>query len=191
VIVLTRNIVRRRSIRLPGFDYSQPGAYFLTICSAQRTCIFGSAEKGQVLENELGKLVRACWLEIPQHFPTTETDAFIIMPNHLHAILNIRRSRLENNCSRQEVFSLPTMDSVPTIVRTFKAAVTWQARKQQLGSGEAIWQRDYYEHVIRDENEYVDTCRYISLNPLRWDLDENHPSLLGRGTIYRAPTRHF
>jgi len=119
---------------------------------------------------------------------------FVLMPNHLHAILNLKRHIPDSHEPSREAFSSPTAASVPTIVRTFKAAVTREARRQiQAGP---IWQRGYYEHVIRDGKEYADICRYILENPLQWEFDENHPSVIAGteprlrrgGTIYRAPT---
>lgn len=195
-MVINRNFHGRRSIRLAGFDYSRPGAYFLTICSVERRCIFGSIDHGQFRENTLGQLIRACWLQIPDHFPSVETDEFVIMPNHLHAILNIKRSGPRREGPRHEAFSSPTCASIPTIVRTFKAGVTRLARRQGQWNYGAIWQRDYFERVIRDGKEYADTCSYIKGNPLRWELDEDHPSFhrtggraFAAGARYIVPLR--
>ena len=197
-MVIRRMFPGRRSIRLQGFDYSQPGCYFLTICSVERKCIFGSIENGQPKESALGQIIRACWLRIPNHFPAVETDAFVIMPNHLHGILNIKKHASGHDGPNREAFSSPTFASIPTIVRTFKAGVTRLARQRGQWSGGAIWQRNYFERVIRNGEEYADTCRYIAENPLQWELDEDHPAailsrggpprLRRRGTIYRAPT---
>ena len=133
-MVTDRDCPRRRSIRLTGFDYSQPGAYFLTICSADRKCTFSSIENAQIRETALGRLLHSCWMAIPEHFPATELDEFVIMPNHLHAILNIKAARFEAGVLCQEAFAAPTVGSIPTIVRTFKAAVTRLARKQEKWS---------------------------------------------------------
>lgn len=171
-------MIGRRSIRLRGFDYSQPGAYFLTICSAERKCTFGSIENGRVVESGLGKVIRACWIAVPQHFPSTEIDAFVIMPNHLHAILNIKKKPAGSDGHSRENFAAPTIASVPTIVRTFKAAVARRVRETDTSISGPIWQRDYHERIIRDGKEYAETCRYIGLNPIRWELDENHPTAL-------------
>jgi len=116
------------------------------------------------------------------------------MANHLHAILNIKKMNVRRGPPHREGFSSPTFASVPTIVRTFKAAVTRHFR--QHPSVGVIWLLYYFEHVIRDGKEYAEICRYIRENPLRWDLDENHPSSVAKqkprlcrgGTIYRAPT---
>jgi len=170
----------RRSIRLPRFDYSQMGAYFLTICSAQRKCIFGHVEHGQVVETALGQIIRACWLQIGTHFAAVETDVFVVMPNHLHGILIIRRPSLRITKPQVEAFSAPVAGSIPTIVRTFKAAATREARKYGYLSNGPIWQRDYYERVIRDAKEYAETWRYIASNPVQWESDENHPRVFGK-----------
>ncbi len=177
----------RRSIRLPGFDYSQPGSYFLTSCSTERKCNFAHSENSQLRETVLGQLVRTCWLEIPQHFPSVETDAFVIMPNHFHGILNIKKHFRSNDDPRREAFSSPTFASIPTIVRAFKAGVTRLARQRAQSPGGAIWQRDYFERVIRDGKEYADILRYIMENPLRWESDENYPTSLRTGARSIVP----
>ncbi|HXR33155.1 MAG TPA: transposase [Verrucomicrobiae bacterium] len=197
-MVINRIFVGRRSIRLPGFDYSQAGSYFLTICSVERKSIFGCIENGQPMENALGQIIRACWLQIPDHFSAVETDAFVIMPNHLHGILNIKKRVPGNDRPNREAFSSPTFASIPTIVRTFKAGVTRLARQQGQWPDGAIWQRDYFERVIRNGKEYVETCRYIAENPTGWESDEDHPAFVPSidrqprlrrgGTMYRAPT---
>jgi putative transposase len=175
-MVISPKFRGRRSIRLPGFDYSRPGDYFLTICSVERRCIFGHIVNGCLHESALGQIIRTCWLQIPEHFPAVETDAFVIMPNHLHGILRIKRFSQAPDSPHREAFSSPTFGSIPTIVRTFKAGVTRLARQQGQWPQGALWQRDYFERVIRHGKEYAETCRYIAENPMRWDLDENHPS---------------
>ena len=171
-----RRFPRRRSVRLSDFDYSQPGSYFLTICSARRQCIFGSLANGTLVETALGRIVRVCWQPIPEHFPHVETDDFVLMPNHLHAILNIKRPSALCGRHASEALSSPSTGSVPTIVRTFKAAVTRQAR--ELGVITTVWQSGYFEHVIRDAKEYAEISNYIALNPLRWRFDESHPKFI-------------
>jgi putative transposase len=177
-MVITHKFRGRRSIRLPSFDYSQPGDYFLTICSVERRCIFGHIENGCFHESTLGQIIRTCWLRIPEHFPAVETDAFGVMPNHLHGILRIERFSQGPDSPHREAFSSPTFGSIPTIVRTSKAGVTRLARQQGHWTQGALWQRDYFERVIRHGKEYADTCRYIMENPLGWEFDENHPSCL-------------
>ena len=77
----------RRSTRLPGYDYAQPGAYFVTVCAMGRECLFGAVRDGQVVCSEFGEVVESCWHRIPEHFPCVETDAFVVMPNHINGII--------------------------------------------------------------------------------------------------------
>jgi putative transposase len=165
----------RRSIGLKAFDYSQPGAYFLTICAAEQKCIFGKIEAGLMRETVLGKIVHVCWLQIPNHFANTELSAFVVMPNHFHAILRLNKVPGRSVESTTESFGVPLPMSVPAIVRTFKAAVTRDARRILGDSVSQIWQRNYYERVIRDGKEFDETYRYIAENPLRWSADEENP----------------
>jgi putative transposase len=167
----------RRSIRLEGFDYSQPGAYFLTICAAEQKCIFGKVEDGLMHENALGKIAHGCWLQIPDHFANAEIDAFVVMPNHFHAIIKLKRVIGRPSALKTESFGVPLPLSIPTIVRTFKAGVTRDARRILGDSVTQIWQRNYFERVIRNGKEYDETYRYIAENPLRWSVDEENPLL--------------
>ena len=173
----------RRSIRLKEHDYSQPGAYFVTICTRDRACLFGEIVDGEMRLNEAGEIARGCWEEIPRHFPLVELDAFVVMPNHVHGIIVIQ--------GRGERFFAPTSTAPTTtiaqspsrtigsIVRGFKIGVTkWFRANTDLHS---IWQRGYYEHVIRNEAELTAIREYILGNPARWDEDENNPTLLTSG----------
>jgi putative transposase len=176
----------RRSIRLKGYDYSQAGGYFVTVVTFRREALFGEIMGGEMCLNELGKIVAECWQEIPAHFPNAEADAFVVMPNHVHGIIFL----FENNPSDADVsdgrgtiyraptitieqFGKPTIGSLPTIVRTFKAAVTRRAGRE-LNSAN-IWQRNYYEHIIRDQPDYERVAAYIADNPSNWAEDEENP----------------
>jgi REP element-mobilizing transposase RayT len=163
-----------KSIRLKGRDYTFPGAYFVTICFADRKNVFGQVNAGKAEENQLGQLVRARWLEIPQHFAKVELDVFVVMPNHMHALIHLGGTRAGADQDRREEFGKPVAASLPTIVRTFKAAVTRDARLVFENSILEIWQKNYYERVVRDDKEYADTYRYICENPLRWEMDEEN-----------------
>ena len=173
------HVNRARSIRLQGFDYAQAGAYFVTICSTEKKCIFGQVREGAMLENDLGRIVRSCWVEIPRHFANVEADAFVVMPNHFHGIVKLVKEPRSPGSSRVEAFSKPVASSVPTIVRTFKAAVTREARRACGESRAAIWQKNYFERVIRNDKEYSDTYGYILENPMRWGLDRENPAFKG------------
>jgi len=169
----------RRSIRLRGADYSEPGAYFLTICAAQRRNIFGTIDKERVVLSALGEIVRACWVEIPQHFARASTEQFVVMPNHIHGIIGLTVGAryivpFDRTVRTLEKFQKPVKGSIPTIVRTLKAAVARQARKELGIGGDEIWQRNYFEHVLRDGKEFADASRYILENPQRWEWDKEN-----------------
>jgi REP element-mobilizing transposase RayT len=172
--------LHRSSIRLPGADYANAGAYFVTICAAEGREIFGSVEGGQVLLTELGKVVRGCLVQIPKHFANATLKEFVIMPNHLHAILALGVGAryivpFDQRARTPEAFQKPVKASIPTIVRAFKAAVTRQAGKELGRAGQEIWQRNYFERVIRDGKEFADASRYIGENPMKWEWDHENP----------------
>ena len=169
----------RRSIRLKGYDYSQAGGYYVTIVTFRRECIFGEVTDGEMRINAMGRIVQECWDEIPVHFPKTEVDIFGIMPNHFHGILfiygDVGRGTIYRAPTNQQIekFGKPTIGSLPTIIRTFKASVTRRAGRE-LGLGN-IWQRNYYEHIIRNQADYERIFRYIFDNPANWDQDDENP----------------
>ena len=171
----------RRSIRLKGYDYSQAGGYFVTIVTLWRECLFGEITSGEMQLNALGRIVEECWHAIPEHFPNTDVDVFEVMPNHVHGIILIHDETRRGTIYRAptptiEQFGKPTVGSLPTIVRTFKAAVTRRAG-QELNSSN-IWQRNYYEHILRDQRDYERIANYIASNPVNWADDEENPNRL-------------
>jgi putative transposase len=173
----------RRSIRLKEYDYTQPGGYFITIVAYQRDCLFGEIVNGEMRLKDLGKIADECWRSIPNHFPNVELGAYVIMPNHVHGILVIndpagidsipseRRGTIYRAPTEQ--FQKPVPGSMPTIVRTFKAAVTRRSGREHNATG--IWQRNYYEHVIRNHEEWDRIHRYIEANPSMWTEDDENP----------------
>lgn len=165
----------RRSIRLKYYDYSQQGAYFLTICTQYRQCLWGEIKHDQILLNNLGAIVLQCWLEIPLHFPSVELDVFVIMPNHLHGILWIQES--VNQEEQYNKFQKVVKGSIPSIVRSFKAAVTRKINQicQHKGTS-LIWQRNYYEKIIKDEEMLNNVREYIINNPHNWEKDSEYSS---------------
>jgi len=165
---------RRRSIRLPGYDYSQPGAYFVTVCTRDRECLFGKATKGAVCLSALGQIVAGCLADLPSHFQDVELDEWVVMPNHVHAILVIHGRGTACRAPTLNVrFGRPVSGSLPTAVGTYKAAVTTLARRNHLA--DAVWQRNYFEHVIRDEEDLRRIREYIAHNPPSWEIDEENP----------------
>jgi putative transposase len=176
---------RRRSIRLRGYDYTRPGAYAITISSLRGDHSFGQVLDGEMRLNVYGEIVRDCWKEIPAHFPHATLDTFVVMPNHLHGIILIEERvhdgggfpRRGTACrAPTEQFGKPVPGSLPTMVRSFKSAVTRRINQQRGTVGGRVWQQGYYEHVIRDQQELDKFRRYILENPLKWDLDRESPN---------------
>ncbi|MBI5945916.1 MAG: transposase [Chloroflexi bacterium] len=165
----------RKSVRLPGYDYSSEGAYYVTIVTYHRDCLFGEVRNRGAVLNEYGKIADICWRSIPDHFPFVELGAYVIMPNHVHGIIIITDDRRGTiyRAPTQEQFQKPVSGSLPTIVRTYKAAVTRQIGREHNATG--IWQRNYYEHIIRDEKDLQNKTDYIEANPILWDEDDVNP----------------
>lgn len=188
---------RRRSIRRPGYDYAQPGAYFVTICAFHNWCIFGDVVCDEVQLNAFGEIAREEWFrgaQIRQYLQLL-SDEYVVMPNHIHGIIRIV-DHATPCCggSVSERFGKPVPGSVPTIVRAFKSVTTRRINELRRTSKAAVWQDNYYEHVIRDE-ESLDRIRaYIAQNPRRWALDPENPRSVhgtkhGRGTALPCPSQ--
>ena len=186
----------RRSIRLPTYDYSQAGGYFVTICTHNRKVMFGHIVEGDMRPNRLGELVRDCWREIPLHFPEVELDAFIIMPNHVHGVVLVGLNRARGcgepgavaDCRgaaccaptgavERWSFTGPSAGGLGTIVRSFKSAVTRRINVVRGSPGRTVWQRNYYEHVIRNADDLAEIRRYTADNPMKWDRDKENPAV--------------
>ncbi|HEY3296915.1 MAG TPA: transposase [bacterium] len=168
---------RRRSVRLRDFDYASNGAYSVTVCTRQRECLFGEIKDGELILNDLGRMVEKAWREIPNHFPSVFLDTFVLMPNHLHGILLIDNGRTGTACRAPttESYQHPVPGSVSTVVRSFKAAVTKRVREQSGDPFVVIFQRGFHENVITSRGEHLALRAYITRNPLAWDEDENNP----------------
>ena len=159
----------RRSIRLRDYDYSQPGAYFVTVCTHNRDLLLESAAaQGAVL---------AAWQELPTRFPAVALDEFVIMPNHVHGIVILVAGR----SLRGAASHAPTNRVRPTlgeVVLAFKSLSAIKVNAILNRTGLRFWQRNYYEHVIRDEDELSGIRQYIRDNPLPWHEDPENPSNL-------------
>ncbi len=213
----------RRSIRLRDYDYSQPGAYFITLCTQNRECLFGDIVNGEMVLNEYGMVVKQCWLAIPQHFPHAQLDAYVIMPNHVHGIIILnenvgvqnfepqrnepqrnepqrnepqrnepqrnepqrnepqrnepqrnepQRNEPQRNEYQRNEYQKIIPKSIGSIVRGFKIGVTkWFRENTDIYN---VWQRNYYEHIVRNEYGLTKIREYIINNPLNWENDENY-----------------
>ena len=168
----------RRSIRLQYMDY-QPGAYFVTICACLKHCLFGRVESGRMDLSPIGEIVRACWVDIPNHFPGVNADTFVVMPNHVHGILSIeeraRRAVPLRDQARFEPLRRAVPGSVPTIVRNYKAAVTKLVRDTAGNRAMQVWQSNYFERVLRNGEELANASRYIQENVAMWHHDKYNP----------------
>ena len=172
---------RHNSIRLPGYDYSAAGAYFVTVVTASREPFFGEIVSGEVFLNAVGSTVQACWEQIPSHFPHVGVETFVIMPNHIHGILQFYEDHqkvgaqhavpLHNNIKKPNPKVEP--GSLGAIIRSFKSAVTRQVRREMNLT--TIWQRNYSEHIIRNPVDYEKITAYILDNPRNWQDDEEYP----------------
>jgi REP-associated tyrosine transposase len=168
----------RRSIRLRHYDYSSAGAYFVTICAKDRECIFGNVVDGEIFLNTWGDIVQACWNDLTAHYPWVMTDAFVVMPNHVHGIVRISDDHNDNvgaGFKPAPTTKPPKRHGIPEIVRAFK---TFSARRiNQLRGVRAIpvWQRNYFERVVRNPDEMNRIRQYIANNQAHWNDDENNP----------------
>ena len=171
----------RRSIRLKGYDYSAGGAYFVTLVTFRRECLFGEVVKGEMRVNRVGEIVQKWWDEIPIHFSNVETWVFVVMPNHIHGIIVIAERRgtvpVPNDNQNNSGGGTPPLRA-PTlgqIVAYFKYQSTKDMNALGNGTIAKYWQRNYYEHIIRSEREMENIWKYIEMNPSRWDEDEENP----------------
>ena len=186
------DIHHRRSIRLKGHDYSQEGLYFITICTQNRMHLFGEIKDGEMILNEYGGITEKCLLEIPDHYPHAKLRQFVVMPNHIHFIieitvktdvgLNVGANVGANNYSPLQSTPPPSSQSpspppthgtsktIGSIVRGFKIGVTqWFHKNTDIHT---VWQRNYYEHIIRDKKSYHQILEYIQTNLLKWKDDQ-------------------
>ena len=170
----------RRSIRIKEYDYSQGGAYFVTICVHDRECGFGEILDWEMRLSSVGEIARQCWLEIPNHFSNIELDEYVIMPNHVHGIIIIPPNTVgvQHVEPLQSKFQHIIPQSMGSIVRQYKSAATRTCR--QRGHEQFRWQRNYYEHIIRDQKDLNTTRRYIHDNPAKWYLDKENPDNIQR-----------
>ena len=202
------NLPRRRPTRLRGYDYTQPGAYFVTTCVQHRKCLFGTIIDRKMRLNEIGQIVVECWNRIPQHFPSVELGESVIMPNHFHGIISWGITETgdphpQENCNRRGEVTSPAHQSgnrtnrrgevtspdalnpnrrgeVPSptlgkIIAYFKYQSTKHINQHHNPLRTRIWQRNYHDHIIRDDTDLQRLREYIQINPMKWELDQLHP----------------
>ena len=176
----------RQSIRLCDYDYSRAGAYFVTVCAWQRECLFGEVVDGEMRLNDAGQVVTDIWDALPQRYQEAKVDVFMAMPNHIHGIIVINDpgfgGRGVGAIHELPLHTSPLRDrrnmALPKIIGYLKMNSAKSINQQRNTPGVPVWQRNYYERVIRDESEFHAIRQYIIDNPLKWVEDENHPTQL-------------
>ncbi len=170
-------IHHRHSLRLKGYDYSHAGAFFVTICLQHRACLLGEIVDGMMRLNNAGQMVNTVLDEIPSHYPGADIDAFVAMPNHIHGIIVIGQPSEIG----QPQGVAPTGVSLSDVVHRFKTMTTKRymdgvKQKGWVPFDGKLWQRNYYEHIVRNERDLSLVREYIGNNPAQWELDSLHPS---------------
>ncbi len=170
---------RRRSLRLPRFDYTQQGAYFVTICTRNRACLLGDIVEGRMHLSEAGRLAQVAWEDLPHHYPHVQIDVWVIMPNHMHGIVILAEVQATEDDMPVDVGAglkpAPTRHGLPEILRAFKTFSARRINALHNTVGTPFWQRNYYEHIIRNEAALNRIRQYIADNPARWAEDPENP----------------
>lgn len=214
----TQYFRNRKNLRLKNYDYASDGAYFVTICTNHRECLFGDIIDGQMCLNDAGLMIDEIYHDLENKFANIQCSEYVIMPNHFHCVIHIcndecmmnERANMEfaptngNNGSlqkRADMESAPTIDngsvgvesisthvSLPQIIQTFKRQTTIEyingvKTKNWQSFDKRLWQRNYYEHIIRNEKSYNEIIKYIQQNPLKWELDELNPKFENKNAI--------
>jgi len=185
-----RRIHHRRSIRLQDYDYSHEGAYFVTICTQGKALLFGDVEGETMRPNDVGEMIQLVWDALPQHYPGVDVDACQLMPNHLHGVIVLYAgggapgeagdaTGPTDRLGRVEDPSCPI--ALAEVIKRFKSFTAMRYREgvrsrgwRRLSGG--LWQRNYYEHIVRHEDELNRVRRYILENPIRWQYDRENPN---------------
>ncbi|MDA3812907.1 MAG: transposase [Candidatus Cloacimonetes bacterium] len=189
---------RKNFLRMESYDYSWSGAYFITICSFKKEDIFGEIENGLMHLNDAGKIIQDCWYQIPENYENVKLDDLVIMPNHIHGIIWIVGAIHESSTTNKKSEESPkdnlsfnnvqqnngVIRELPLRIERRKMLLTKIIGRFKMNSsklindirnskGSHVWQRSYYDHIIRNEEDLNNTKQYIQNNPLNWDKDEN------------------
>ena len=184
----------RRSIRLKQYDYAHAGAYFVTVVTQNRICSFGDVVNGEMRTNEFGEIVARTWNDLPNHNPHVILDAFVVMPNHVHGIIVIvddlfvgagskpaQSTTVQSGSETAPAIGKTTArrHGLQEIVRQFKTFSARRINAVRGTPGETVWQRNYYEHIIRNEPALHRIREYIRNNPVQWHLDRENVHATG------------
>lgn len=179
-MVFDPEIHHRRSIRLKDYDYSEQGAYFVTLCVQERVCLFGEVIGSDMVLNPEGRQVAEIWRELPARFPQVALDEYIVMPNHFHGIILIDEPvgaliaapGFKTSVKKGAASGAPTLGA---IIRAFKSLSAIGVNRFLDRQGQPLWQRNYFERVLRGQAELDVARRYILENPLKWQSDRDNP----------------
>ena len=161
-----------------GFDYSSCGAYFVTICAHERKNIFGEIVDGKMVLNNLGVVVEEHWMMTPEHFPFVELDEHVVMPNHFHGVMFLDVDGKGKACLAP-TSGRPPARSLSSVIGAFKSSVSKRINELRGTPGASVWQRNFYEHIVRNDEEMYEIQEYIINNPMKWDLDTENLSRAG------------
>ena len=183
---MTHEWPQRKRLRLSGYDYSQTGAYFVTICTRDRTYLFGEVQDDAMRLSEAGQIVRETWGSLPERFPTVRLDAFVVMPNHVHGLLWL--------AFEPRIASLDAAENAVTlsdVIRAFKSISAIQVNRMLGRTGVAVWQRSFHDRIVRSEQMLAFIRRYIHENPRRWAMDRYNPLATGADPMAAEIARWF
>ena len=158
-------------MRLVGYDYAWPGIFYVTVCTAGWRCTLGSLDDGVFASTPVGQIVAEEWLRTPVVRPEVDLDAFVVMPNHLHALLVIGETESERGRSGEFHRAARSLGAV---MAGYKSAVTHRVRQLPGWAGRDVWQRGYYEHIVRDDQALDSIRAYIAANPANWRKDKHN-----------------
>ncbi len=167
--------IRRQKLRLRDYDYRQPGFYFVTLCVCNRMCLLGEVVDGAVRVSDAGECVEKVWSGLPGHYANVSLDSFVVMPNHVHGIIQLIDVGAGLVTGLKPATTGVT-HGLPEIVRAFKTFSARPINSLRRMPCAPVWQRNYYERVIRNEAELLRVREYIASNPLQWALDAENPA---------------
>ncbi len=163
----------RQSPRLHGYDYSLPGAYSITLVAYHRECLFGNKLGEKMQLNKAGIIVEKYLTEISIHYPWTEVGVFVVMPKHVHVIIFLNENT-EEICKRRSHEDRHCVIGLPSIIGTYKSFTARKINHLRKAHGTPVWQRSYYDHIIRNDDDLRNIWQYIESNPQNWRKDELH-----------------
>jgi len=175
----------RRSLRLSGFDYTQAGLYFVTAVTHHRLPLFGEVVHGEMRLNCYGEIIQEEWERISTVRPEVELEAFVVMPNHIHGILCFQQDGAFTVRATRRVAPTATLQagSLGAVMGQFKSVVTKRINQLRGTPGNPVWLRNYYDHIIRNQEDLELTWLYIESNPANWDRDEENFAGENRPTL--------